>query len=118
MSNIPDQTLNGTESQPPSQASTSFITPDAEETGFKVYRPPNSSNPGLAPLPDDYFTMTSADIKVAQATLSARTNALVNAPLQVRAIREASEQAKRDRWPKVCRINLEKYISSRLDEVD
>ena len=104
MSNIPEQTHNETESQPPSQASASIITPDAEETGFKVYRPPNPSNPGLgAPLPDDYFTMTSADIKAAQATLSARTNALVNAPLQVRAIREAGEQAKRDRWPKVRR---------------
>ena len=105
MSNIPEQPLNDSESQPPSQASTSSITPDAEETGFKVYRPPNSSsNPGLAPLSDDYFTMTSADIKAAQETLSARTNALVNAPLQVRAIREAGEQAKRDRWPKVCRL--------------
>lgn len=36
---------------------------------------------------------------MAQATLSARTQSLVNAPLQLRATREASEQLKRDRWP-------------------
>ncbi|KAF7967286.1 hypothetical protein HWV62_44655 [Athelia sp. TMB] len=33
------------------------------------------------------------------ATLSARTQSLVNAPLQIRARREAIEKSKRDRWP-------------------
>ncbi|KAJ2918443.1 hypothetical protein MD484_g1914, partial [Candolleomyces efflorescens] len=69
-------------------------------TDFKVYRPPNSV--GTAPIPalsDDYFTPTTADLRQAQATLSARTNALVNAPLQLKATREAAEKSKRDRWP-------------------
>lgn len=50
-------------------------------------------------LPDEYFSPTMADLKAAQATLSGRTQALVNAPLQLRANREASEKARLDRWP-------------------
>ncbi|KAG6892791.1 hypothetical protein C0993_002911, partial [Termitomyces sp. T159_Od127] len=53
------------------------------------------------PLPDDYFDPTTADLKAAQSTLAARTQALVNAPLELRSVREAREQAKRDRWPNV-----------------
>ena len=52
-------------------------------------------------IPDSFFTPTAADLKAAQATLSARTHALVNAPLQLRAAREAEEKVKRDRWPNV-----------------
>jgi tether containing UBX domain for GLUT4 len=37
----------------------------------------------------------------AQATLTARTQAIVNAPLQLRSQREAADKAKRDRWPNV-----------------
>ena len=37
----------------------------------------------------------------AQATLAARAQALVNAPLQIRSQREAAEKSKRDRWPNV-----------------
>jgi tether containing UBX domain for GLUT4 len=55
----------------------------------------------LADLPDEYFSPTAADLKAAQQTLSARTQALVNAPLQLRAVREANEKAKLDRWPNV-----------------
>ncbi|KAF8899874.1 hypothetical protein CPB84DRAFT_1779594 [Gymnopilus junonius] len=67
---------------------------------FKVYRPPSIS-PTLPvnDLPDDYFTPTAADLKAAQAVLSARTQALVNAPLKPRSVREAEVKAKRDRWP-------------------
>ena len=36
--------------------------------------------------------------------LSARTQALTNAPLQLRAVREAESKAKRDRWPEVLNI--------------
>ena len=52
-------------------------------------------------LPESYFTPTAADLKAAQATLTARSQALVNAPLQLRTTREAAERAKRDRWPNV-----------------
>lgn len=52
-------------------------------------------------LSESYFTPTAADLKAAQATLTARTQALVNTPLQLRGTREATEKAKRDRWPNV-----------------
>ena len=57
-------------------------------------------------LPDEYFTPTAADLKAAQSTLAARTQALVNAPLQLRTVREAETKAKRDRWPQVHKPHL------------
>lgn len=57
-------------------------------------------------LPDEYFTLTPMDLKAAQATLSARTQTLINAPLQLRAMREAELKAKRNRWPEVLLIPL------------
>lgn len=55
-----------------------------------------------APLPDEYFEPTAADLRDAQTTLIARSRALTEAPLQLRMTREAIEKAKRDRWPLVC----------------
>jgi tether containing UBX domain for GLUT4 len=52
-------------------------------------------------LPDDFFTPTTAEIMATQAQLSARKEALNNAPLQVRSQREAEAKTKRDRWPEV-----------------
>ncbi|KAJ7610237.1 hypothetical protein DFH06DRAFT_173901 [Mycena polygramma] len=85
---------------------------------FKVYRPSSSTAPP-PPLPDDYFTPTAADLKLAQSTLTARTQALTEAPLQVRAVRDAAEKAKRDRWPNTTirirftdRTQLEKVFPS------
>ncbi|KAG1852931.1 hypothetical protein C8R48DRAFT_345876 [Suillus tomentosus] len=94
---------------------------DAPATEFKVYRPPNSptTSAPLEELPDSYFTPSPADLKAAQATLSARTRSLVDAPLQVRAQREAAEKSKRDRWPNTTirvrfsdRTQLEKIFPS------
>jgi len=87
---------------------------------FKVYKAPaSSSGSPLGELPESYFTPTAADLKAAQATLTARSQALVNAPLQLRATREAAERAKRDRWPITTirirfsdRTQLEKTFSS------
>ncbi|KAJ6511896.1 hypothetical protein C8R47DRAFT_1092599 [Mycena vitilis] len=86
---------------------------------FKVYRPSSSSTAPPPPLPDDYFTPTAADLKLAQSTLTARTQALTEAPLQVRAVRDAAEKAKRDRWPNTTirirftdRTQLEKVFPS------
>ncbi|KAN0093111.1 hypothetical protein V8E55_003895 [Tylopilus felleus] len=70
----------------------------AEPSEFKVYKA-SSGGSALRELPESYFTPTTADLKAAQATLTARTRALVNAPLQLRATRQAVEKAKRDRWP-------------------
>jgi len=75
-------------------------SPVAEPSDFKVYKAPTSpSGSRLKELPESYFTPTAADLKAAQATLTARTQVLVNALLQLRATREAAEKAKRDRWP-------------------
>lgn len=87
---------------------------------FKVYKPPSSgASLSSSDLPDSYFTPSAADLKAAQSTLAARTSALVNAPLQLRATREASEKAKRDRWPNTTirirftdRTQLEKVFPS------
>jgi len=92
----------------------------AEESAFRVFKPAKqSTSSALQLLPDSYFTPTAADLKSAQATLSARTQALTNAPLQLRAAREAEEKAKRDRWPKTTirikftdRTQLEKTFPS------
>jgi len=65
--------------------------------GFKLYKP--TSAQGAPTLPDSYFTPTTADIMSAQATLTARTQALLNAPLQLRSQREAAEKSRRNRWP-------------------
>ncbi|KAJ7141125.1 hypothetical protein C8R44DRAFT_762772 [Mycena epipterygia] len=85
---------------------------------FKVYRPSSSAAPP-PPLPDEYFTPTAADLKLAQSGLAARTQALVNAPLQMRAARDAAEKSKRDRWPNTTirirfadRTQLEKVFPS------
>jgi len=75
------------------------VQPDAP--AFKLYKPA-SLQTGPTPqedLPDSYFTPTAADIMGAQTTLAARTQALLNAPLQLRSQRDAAEKSKRDRWP-------------------
>lgn len=98
----------------------SSSTSDAPVAEFKVYKPPTTSTTSTPEeLPDSYFTLSPADLKAAQATLSARTRSLVDAPLQVRAQREAAEKAKRDRWPNTTirvrfsdRTQLEKMFPS------
>jgi len=75
------------------------VTWNGPHPSFKVFKPPARNTTNLQPLPDSFFTPTAADLKAAQATLSARTQALVNAPLQLRTTREAEERAKQDRWP-------------------
>jgi len=101
----------------PAPESVSESTP-AVTPSFKVYKPSSSSAPP-PPLPDDYFTPTAADLKLAQSGLAARTQALNDAPLQLRAVREAAEKSKRDRWPNTTirirftdRTQLEKVFPS------
>ncbi|THV02762.1 hypothetical protein K435DRAFT_817491 [Dendrothele bispora CBS 962.96] len=80
--------------QPQSQPDTQSSAP-----AFKVWKPSNFVSPPPPPPPDEYFTPTAADLKLAQSQLSARTHALTDAPLQLRATREAAERQKKDRWP-------------------
>jgi tether containing UBX domain for GLUT4 len=89
-------------SAPAPQAAGGSSTSALAQLDFKVYAPANIQAAPLPSLSDEYFTPNAFELKAAQATLSARTSALVNAPLAVRAHREKAEQAKKDRWPQVC----------------
>lgn len=104
-------------------------TTNAEQfkVDFRVYRPPQSTTgtPGKlfwvfssakvlrrthhksVDLPDSYFQPSAADLKAAQASLSARTQALVNAPLRTQAMREADDKVKKAKWPTVISFYLE-----------
>ncbi|KIM64255.1 hypothetical protein SCLCIDRAFT_15272 [Scleroderma citrinum Foug A] len=103
-------------SYPQSSATPSETSPSE----FKIYRPPTSAVvPQLRELPESFFTPTTDEIKVSQATLASRAQALNNAPLQLRATRQAAEKAKKDRWPNTTirirfsdRTQLEKVFSS------
>jgi len=116
-----DLTIHGAD--PISEAGTSGVSQQEADThpesAFKVYKPSSFSSNPPPPPPDDYFTPTAADLKAAQSQLAARTASLVDAPLQLRSVREAAEKAKRDRWPNTTirirftdRTQLEKVFPS------
>ena len=52
-------------------------------------------------LPESYFSPTAADLKAAQESLSARTQALNNAPLRTQAMRDAELKTKLAKYPTV-----------------
>ncbi|KAG0702783.1 hypothetical protein DFH29DRAFT_483417 [Suillus ampliporus] len=104
---------------PSSSAGGRTVDGEVPAAEFKVYKPPTASTTSTPQLPDSYFTPSPADLKAAQATLSARTRSLVDAPLRLRAQREAAEKSKRDRWPNTTirvrfsdRTQLEKIFPS------
>ncbi|KAI0688102.1 hypothetical protein BC835DRAFT_1419442 [Cytidiella melzeri] len=83
----------------PSQPSVSAHA-QPEQPAFRVFRPPQTA-PTMAPseLPESYFTPTAADLKTAQESLAARTQALVNAPLRTQAMRDEEQKAKLAKYP-------------------
>ncbi|KAJ8072578.1 hypothetical protein PM082_016137 [Marasmius tenuissimus] len=83
---------------------------------FKVYRPPASSPTALPALSDEYFNPTSSEIRLQQQQLTARTQALTNAPLQLKATRDTAEKAKKDRWPET-RIRVKFPDRTQLEKV-
>jgi len=83
---------------------------------FKVYKPTDTITRVPPPLPDEYFEPTAEDVRAAQATLTARTQALVNAPLQLKSAREATEKARRERWP-LTRIRVRFPDRTQLERV-
>ncbi|KAI3604832.1 alveolar soft part sarcoma chromosome candidate 1-like [Moniliophthora roreri] len=91
--------------EPPPAPIESSATPLVKEEAalttpaFKVFRPPATSSAPPPQLPDEFYNPTASDLKLAQEQLAARTQALTNAPLQLRATREAAEKLKTDRWP-------------------
>ncbi|KZS99922.1 uncharacterized protein LAESUDRAFT_732758 [Laetiporus sulphureus 93-53] len=82
----------------PTQPTVQNAASPSEPPAFRYYRTPQSGIERKE-LPDSYFQPSTADLKAAQASLSARTQAFVNAPLRTQAMREADEKAKRARWP-------------------
>lgn len=73
--------------------------PTPAPVDFKVYRPPHSASGTPRDVPDAYFTPSAADLRAAQASLSARTQALVNAPLRTQAMRDDENKKRLARWP-------------------
>ena len=94
-------------------------TGEQEPPSFKFYRPPGSNLTTLSTspssvlsyrdvdqcitgeLPDSYFTPSAADLRVLQASLMARSQALSNAPLRTQSMRETEEKSKLARYPTV-----------------
>ncbi|KAH8117752.1 hypothetical protein DFH11DRAFT_856240 [Phellopilus nigrolimitatus] len=68
---------------------------------FRLYKAPveGSRSSTIANLPSEFFDPTSADLKSAQATLSARAKTLQEAPLLTEKLRNEKDQARRGRWP-------------------
>ncbi|KAH9925525.1 uncharacterized protein B0H18DRAFT_877077 [Fomitopsis serialis] len=81
-------------------AATSTSTQDGSELpAFRYFRPPQGGSERSIRSPRLVFQPSTADLKAAQASLSRRTHALVNAPLKTQAVRDAEEKTKRARWP-------------------
>ncbi|EPS96723.1 hypothetical protein FOMPIDRAFT_101701 [Fomitopsis schrenkii] len=92
-------TSNTASSSPSDAAPASAGAQDGtQQSSFRYFRPPQA---GIErkDLPDSYFQPSTADLRAQQASLSARTQALVNAPLKTQAIRDAEDKVKRARWP-------------------
>ncbi|KAF9533719.1 hypothetical protein CPB83DRAFT_844428 [Crepidotus variabilis] len=85
-------------------------------TDFKIYKPSVQVAAPLPSLPDEYFNPTAADLQKAQSQLVARTQALTNAPLQLRTAREAEVKAKRDRWPET-KIRVKFADGTQLEKI-
>ncbi|KAF8581068.1 hypothetical protein K439DRAFT_256203 [Ramaria rubella] len=94
---------------------------ETEQTiDFKVWNPPTGVS-SISPrdLPDSYFEPTASELKSSyQAQVRAR-EALVNAPLKTREIRERESNSKLSRWPTTTirvkfpdRTQLERSFSS------
>ncbi|KAG7089654.1 hypothetical protein E1B28_011315 [Marasmius oreades] len=84
---------------------------------FKVFRPPaTSSSAPLPTLSDEYFNPSASEVRLQQHQLSARVQALTNAPLQLKTTREAAEKAKKDRWPET-RIRVKFPDRTQLEKV-
>jgi len=83
---------------------------------YKVFKPTDHVPHMPPPLPDEYFEPTAADLKEAQATLAARTHALVDAPLQLKTAKDAAEKAKQERWP-LTRIRVRFPDRTQLERV-
>lgn len=86
------------------------------QPSFKVFRPPASSPTSLPLLSDEYFNPTASEVRLQQQQLTARVQAMTNAPLQLKATREAAEKAKRDRWPET-RIRVKFPDGTQLEKV-
>lgn len=71
-----------------------------ETPAFRIFKPPKSvGGEPIQDLPDSYFTPSAADLRAAQASLTARAQSLVDAPLRTQSMREAEDKVKRSKYP-------------------
>ncbi|KAH9933666.1 uncharacterized protein BXZ73DRAFT_3856, partial [Epithele typhae] len=69
------------------------------DSSFRYFRSPTSAQQPRPNLDDKYFEPTVADVRAQQTSLSARRDALQNAPLRTSAMRKADDDKRRARWP-------------------
>jgi len=98
MDSIENQLRGSSESTPVNDAEAGSQQHVTEE--YKVYRPMKTTiSTPQRDLPEAYFEPTKTDIKLAQDSLRARTEALVNAPFRTSQMRELAEKSKSEKYP-------------------
>ncbi|KZV87191.1 hypothetical protein EXIGLDRAFT_208520 [Exidia glandulosa HHB12029] len=75
------------------------VAASATEHAFKVYNPPVGPSTALRDLPSDDLVPTAAEVQAAFQAAVRRSDALNNAPLRTKAMRDAEQKTKLDRWP-------------------
>ncbi|KAI1786770.1 hypothetical protein LXA43DRAFT_1032451 [Ganoderma leucocontextum] len=96
---MPESELAHSIAPTPSTSAQEVASVEPEKPSFRYFRAPTSAQQPRVELPDSYFDATTSDIHAQQASLTARSNALQNAPLRTTAVREAEDKKRRARWP-------------------
>ncbi|KAJ3046254.1 Tether containing UBX domain for GLUT4 [Rhizophlyctis rosea] len=77
------------------------LGPQTFDRDLKVFHPPkDDSGPSKIELPDDFFELTSAELKVLVAGSTQRRTAIEGAPLMTKAMREREDELRRAKYPK------------------
>ncbi|PIL32171.1 hypothetical protein GSI_05416 [Ganoderma sinense ZZ0214-1] len=95
MSESPPQSATPT----PSTSAQDPAPVEPAKPAFRYFRAPTSAQQPRVDVPDSFFDATTSDIRAQQASLTARSNALQNAPLRTAAMRDADDKKRRARWP-------------------
>ncbi|RKO89871.1 hypothetical protein BDK51DRAFT_18167 [Blyttiomyces helicus] len=70
------------------------------ERDLRVFLPPPDDGPSKFDLPDDFFELTSAELKMLIQGQTARKAAIENAPLMTKAMRDREAELKMQKYPK------------------
>ncbi|KAJ3049770.1 Tether containing UBX domain for GLUT4 [Rhizophlyctis rosea] len=77
------------------------LEPQQFDRDLKVFKPPkDDSGPSKIELPDDFFELTTAELKMLVAGSTARRAAIEGAPLMTKAMREREDELRRAKYPK------------------